>query len=73
MSNSPPEFVSVKTLARLLDISEKTLWDWIYKSRRHPTFDPLPYHKLGALIRFDLKEVREWIARRRVRAKPLAP
>lgn len=64
------EFVSVKTLARLLDISEKTIWDWIYKARRQPTFDPLPYHKLGSLVRFDLSEIRAWVARRRVRPAP---
>src|SRR5689334_5018276 len=28
MSAIAPELVSVKTLSRLLDISEKTIWDW---------------------------------------------
>lgn len=62
-----PELVSVKTLGRLLDISEKTIWDWIYKNRRKPSFDPLPYHKLGGLVRFNLKEVHQWVDRRRIR------
>jgi predicted DNA-binding transcriptional regulator AlpA len=65
-----PELVSVKTLGRLLDISEKTIWDWIYKNRRQSSLDPLPYHKLGGLVRFNLKEVRQWVDRRRVRPTP---
>lgn len=64
------ELVSVRTLGRLIDVSEKTIWDWIYKSRRCPTLDPIPYHKLGALVRFNLKEVRAWVDRRRVRPLP---
>jgi len=61
------ELVSIKTLSKLLDVSPKTLWDWIYKSRRHPTLDPIPYHKLGGLVRFRLTEVRAWVDRRKVR------
>jgi predicted DNA-binding transcriptional regulator AlpA len=67
MDTIAAELVSVRTLARLLDISEKTIWDWIYRARRQPTFDPLPYHKLGSLVRFDLSEIRAWVARRKVR------
>jgi predicted DNA-binding transcriptional regulator AlpA len=65
--NMEPELISVRTLSQLLDISEKTIWDWIYKSRRQPTLDPIPYHKLGGLVRFNLREIRAWVARRRVR------
>jgi predicted DNA-binding transcriptional regulator AlpA len=61
-----PEMVSVNSLARCLDISKKTIWDWIYKSRRRPTSDPIPYHKLGSLVRFNLHDVRAWIQRRKV-------
>ena len=71
MNTDGPELVSVKTLSRLLDISEKTIWDWIYKSRRHRTFDPIPYHKLGGLVRFNLSDIRAWVDRRRVRPTPL--
>ena len=67
MNESDPELVSLKTLSRLLDISEKTIWDWVYKNRRHPTLDPIPYYKLGALVRFSLREVRGWVDRRKVR------
>ena len=62
-----PELVSVRSLSRMLDVSPKTIWDWIYKSRRQPTLDPIPYHKLGGLVRFRLAEVRAWVDRRKVR------
>ena len=61
------QFASVRTLGRLLDISEKTIWDWIYKSRRQPTLDPLPYYKISGLVRFRVSEIRAWLDRRRVR------
>lgn len=67
---SDPELVSVKTLSRLVDISEKTIWDWIYKNRCRPTLDPIPYYKLGGLVRFNLHEVRAWVDRRKVRPVP---
>jgi len=67
MSASDLELVSVKTLSHLLDISEKTIWDWIYKSRRGPTLDPIAYYKLGGLVRFNLQEIRAWVDRRKVR------
>ncbi len=70
MDSVSPELVSVRTLARLLDISEKTIWDWIYKNRRQPGLDPIPYHKLGSLIRFNLEDIRAWVARRKVRPMP---
>lgn len=67
---SSAQWVSVKTLSRMLDISPKTIWDWIYKSRRQATLDPIPYHKLGALVRFEVEEIRAWVDRRRVRPLP---
>jgi predicted DNA-binding transcriptional regulator AlpA len=71
--NTPDqELVSVRTLSRLLDISEKTIWDWIYKSRREATLDPIPYYKLGGLVRFRLRDIRAWVDRRRVRPPPLS-
>ena len=71
MNTSGPELVSVRTLSRLLDISEKTIWDWIYKSRRQPTLDPMPYYKLGGLVRFNLCDIRKWVDRRKVRLVPI--
>ena len=62
-----PELVSVKTLSRMIDVSEKTIWDWIYRNRKYPSPDPLPYHKLGGLVRFKPKDVMGWVDRRRIR------
>lgn len=73
MNMDDSELVSVKTLSRLLDISAKTIWDWIYRSRRQPTFDPIPYHKLGGLVRFSLRDIRAWVDRRKVRPTPRPP
>ena len=61
------ELVSIRTLAELMDCSPKTIRDWLYKSRRDHGCDPLPYYRLGGLIRFRLAEVVPWIERRRVR------
>src|SRR5215471_4788611 len=47
--------------------SEKTIWDWIYKGRRQPALDPIPYYKLGGLVRFNLGDIRAWVGRRKVR------
>ena len=66
------ELVSIKTLARALDCSPKTVRDWMYKNRRTPCADPLPYYRVGGLVRFRVPEVTAWIDRRRVRISPLA-
>jgi predicted DNA-binding transcriptional regulator AlpA len=71
MNSAEQELVSVKSLSRLLDISEKTIWDWIYKSRRCATLDPIPYYKLNGLVRFSLRDIRAWLERRRVRPGPM--
>ena len=68
MDDNRLELVSVKTLSRMLDISQKTIWDWIYKNRRHPTLDPLPYYKLGGVVRFRLGDIKAWLDRRKVRS-----
>jgi excisionase family DNA binding protein len=67
-----PELLSTKTLAEILDCSPKTVQNWIYKSRKTPCSDPLPYYRLGGLIRFKLSEVLRWIERRRVRVSASA-
>ncbi len=61
------ELLSINRVARVLDCSPKTIRDWMYKARRAPTTDPLPYYRLNGLIRFRLAEVCAWIDRRRVR------
>ena len=65
------ELVTIKTLSNLIDTPEKTIRDWIYRNRKSPTFDPLPYHKLGGLVRFRLKDIHAWINRRQIRLIPM--
>jgi excisionase family DNA binding protein len=62
-----PELLSVAKLAGLLNCSPKTVRDWLYKDRKNPNADPLPYYRIGGLVRFRLKEVVAWVDRRRVR------
>jgi len=63
------ELVSLKVLAAMLDCSPKTVRDWMYRDRKRPATDPLPYSRVGGLIRFRWPEVRAWIDRRRVRVE----
>ena len=70
MDNIEPELVSVKTLSKIMEVSQKTIWDWLYKNRKTPSMDPLPYHKLGGLVRFKRAEVMAWVERRKVRSLP---
>jgi excisionase family DNA binding protein len=62
-----PELLSTRKVAEILDCSPKTVQDWIYKDRKRPSNDPLPYYRVGGLVRFKLSEVLRWIERRRVR------
>ena len=66
-----PELVTIKTLSTLIDTPEKTIRDWIYRNRKAPSLDPLPYHKLGGLVRFRLKDVHAWIDRRQIHVIPM--
>lgn len=61
------ELVSIKTLSSILECSPKTVRDWMYKDRRAAAADPLPYYRLGGLVRFRRAEVSAWINRRRIR------
>jgi len=62
-----PELLSTKKLALILDCSPKTVQDWLYKDRKNPSADPLPYYRVQGLVRFKLREVQAWVERRRVR------
>ena len=65
------ELLSTKKLAQVLECSPKTVQDWLYKARKRPCTDPLPYYRLGGLVRFKLSEVLRWVDRRRVRVSPI--
>ena len=65
------ELLSVRKIAQFLDCSPKTVQDWLYKDRKNPNTDPLPYYRVRGLIRFKLIEVLAWVERRRVRVSSL--
>ena len=60
--NFPRDTVPAKSLVYLLD----------NKDRKRSSSDPLPYYKLGGLVRFKFKEVMAWVDRRRVRVSSVA-
>lgn len=52
-TNDIQELISIKTLCRMLDVPEKTVRTWVYRRA-------IPYHKLGKLVRFNVREIRNW-------------
>lgn len=47
--------IDVQTLATLLSVKEKTLYDWVYRGL-------IPYYKIGKrLVRFDYDEIIKWL------------
>ena len=53
-------FVGVTDLAEYLGLNTNTLRYWIWQRR-------IPFHKLGRLIRFDLKEIEAWVIKTKVK------
>lgn len=61
-----PQYVSVEQLAEMLQISPRTVHDWVSENR-------IPYHKAGSQTRFLISEIIRWTAgqwddKRRLRA-----
>ena len=57
-----PEFMSTKQLSEQLSVAEGTIRDWVYRRR-------IPFHKINGLVRFDVAEIRNWIAGQSERAQ----
>ena len=47
------ELASVRSLSQMLDVKERTIREWVAKRE-------IPYHKLGRLVRFDIKQIQTW-------------
>jgi hypothetical protein len=62
----PRELLDVKAVAYILNVSPRTIEDWIYRERRTPTPDPLPVRKVGRLNKFRYEDVWAWVERRKV-------
>ena len=61
-----PQYLTVEQLAEMLQISPRTVHDWVSEDR-------LPYHKAGNATRFLVSEIVQWTAgqwddKRRLRA-----
>lgn len=50
-----PQYVSVEQLAEMLQISPRTVHDWVSENR-------IPYHKAGSQTRFLVSEIVQWTA-----------
>ncbi len=46
--------VDAETLAPMLGVKPKTLYDWAQNKR-------IPHYKLGKLVRFNLDEITKWV------------
>ena len=55
--------IDVKEAARLLDISEKTIYRWIRRGI-------LPAYRVNAQYRFNRAELLEWATARRINVSP---
>jgi len=51
-------FIGANDLAQYLGLSPKTVRAWVWQRK-------VPYHKLGGSIRFDLREIEPWLAKRK--------
>ena len=52
-------FIGTKECAEYLDVSINTIRTWVWQRQ-------IPYVKMGRLVKFDLKELEQWIKKRRV-------
>ena len=51
------EYLTIKQLSALLEVSEKTIYGWTYRGL-------IPYHKVGPrLVRFKKQEIERWLQR----------
>ena len=58
-TNGLEELISIPTLSHMLDVPVKTIRKWVWQRK-------IPYHKLGKLVRFDVREIRAWYRTGRV-------
>lgn len=53
-------FISPIELSEYAGLKLDTIYSWIWQKK-------VPYHKMGRLVRFDLREIEEWIEGKRVK------
>jgi excisionase family DNA binding protein len=52
-------YIGIEDLARYLDMPKGTLYVWVCHRR-------IPYLKIGRLVKFDLREIEDWLKDKRV-------
>lgn len=52
------KLVDVKTVAEMLGVKQKTVYDWVHRRM-------IPFAKLGRLVRFDEQEIVKWAQERK--------
>lgn len=58
------KLIGIKELAALLGISVNTLYSWVWQRK-------IPCYKLsGRMVKFDIKEIEEWLMAHREAANP---
>ncbi|MFC1590580.1 helix-turn-helix domain-containing protein [Candidatus Omnitrophota bacterium] len=57
------KLLSVPELAGYLNISKNTVYSWVYMKQ-------IPYYKVGRLVRFDIKEIDQWLGEKKQEAYP---
>lgn len=60
-----PELVSPQFVADMLSVEVRTVYHWVHLARNKPSPDSIPIAKIpgSRLLRFPLKEIREWYQR----------
>jgi len=53
------QLMDITTLSRLLSVKPMTIYGWIHEGI-------IPHIKLGRLVRFDEKEVRVWLDKKKI-------
>lgn len=56
--------VKVPGLATYLKVSHHTIYDWVERAKMGCE-NPIPFHRSGRLLRFDLDEIDRWTTRER--------
>jgi excisionase family DNA binding protein len=46
-------WVSAKKLSQMMDIPERTIRNWVYRRE-------IPFHRIRRLVRFNLREIKNW-------------
>jgi excisionase family DNA binding protein len=53
-------FISPLELSQYLDLKPDTIYSWVWQKR-------IPYCKIGRLVKFDLREIEEWLKDKRIK------